>query len=195
MWISLGVCVLVLGVLWPLSHLWVRKLGQQLHHQGRLPDLGHKCLPASLGLYRLKWLGDVIAFLPFLRALWVEKELQDRVALTTYLVVLLVLKIACFLSTVLPDASQQGHLHGFVRRHLVGGKYDLMISGHIGAMYGSLLWMSRRNLLASPCEWYFWMCVIVFGAIVSIGSRSHYTVDILLAPAACHWVWDWHLVN
>lgn len=183
MYSALALGAVTFLVLWPLSLVLARRLGRQLHHPGRLPDLGHRCLP---DLSRWMWLGNCVALASLL---WTLIIADDRIHYLQYICGLQLIRMACFLATTLPDASQRAHLKTGLASYFLGGMHDLLPSGHVLLEYGSLLWTYRRGLIYDD-EWWRYLGVVVLGSTISVGSRSHYTVDVLLAPAVCHWMWD-----
>jgi len=190
-WLFLLGFTLVYGIIWPCSLYQVYQTGRQnLPFQARLPDVFHAWLP-ELEPSWMSSLGDLFAytmcFLPLCLG-WNELWFYDYLM---YMLTLQTLRCVCFNVTILPDASQRAHLKPYWKRYLFGGVYDLVFSGHLAYCYAPALFLYRRGVLSAFAWHSIWMLFVV-SSLQILATRSHYTIDLIVAVACCHWVHDWY---
>lgn len=105
----------------------------------------------------------------------VSSSFQAVYALLLLHGIILCMRSACFVSTLLPDSSQCGKLDSVLP--ISGGLYDLMFSGHVAsALLGSSLTFYYQPDIGLCL---YALCVIQSTATVL--HRKHYSVDVLAA--------------
>lgn len=93
---------------------------------------------------------------------------------------LLLCRVLCFSSTLLPltNTNHDSKPLWF----LLGGKHDLLFSGHASFMWLSTLMLKDLNINTNLYITYVLLSILVsFGIVV---SRNHYTIDVLVAILA-----------
>jgi len=156
-----------------------------------LKDVLHEYLPNLQRFRMIPEFGDtIIPLYVGLKMLWYFDQ-RSLDAIRTFLWVhgaLMVMRGACFSSTLVPDASQQ-----CIDSKYPGSCHDLIFSGHVVLIVLSL----QIGWLFFPETPRFHNLILFFVSVVTIfliaASRNHYTVDILLAllltPLTLHfWV-------
>jgi hypothetical protein len=170
--------------------------GKSARDKGPLHDVVHTAWPRPLKASQTVW-NCFLEPLPF--AFIILAISASGGALITPVLLchgwLMILRVACFSTTLLPDASQTHAYSG--RYQISGGVHSLMFSGHTAStlMAATLCTLWSSNLCTG---------ILTYGicAVQSVGivlCRKHYTVDVLVAwMVAPIWTavvcWAFHLV-
>lgn len=185
------VLALVYFFIWPYSLIAVKQnalrgLGM-LQHQ-RLPDLGHGLIPESRSreiLSNLLAYGSILGFASYgwyFELSWFWKYL-------CYIALLQVFRCLCFNVTILPDCSQVAHEKSWFSKYFTGGEHDLIFSGHLSYLYAPLWFGYKFHVISAG--WYFAsLGVVAIEFCLILASRTHYTIDLLMAIASSHFILD-----
>lgn len=171
---------------WPLGLFLAKRRGEKLKSKERLPDVIHEFLP---DLRKLKPINDVGAYLLVGSAILYDTSFISLNKFGMCISAIHGIRPFFFLSTTLPDASQIAHLKSGMSRYFVGGIHDLVFSGHISNIYVSIMYLWHMGALTT-IMWWILVSFNILCAIIAVGSRSHYTVDVLVAFPVCHWILD-----
>ena len=185
-WLSCGAAVY--GGIWISALWWV--LQPTLPSEKPLYDRFHQLLPRVNG-GRLSEVINLCSYVMLFGTLlsgiaWNSVWLEQFIC---YLLVLKTLRCFCFNLTVLPDASQKAHLKPYWSRFLTGGVRDLIFSGHMTYLYAPLWFLYQHQVIAQV---YFCAgCLVaVLSALNILCRRDHYSIDLVVAIAMCHFAFD-----
>ena len=138
-----------------------------------LQDLGHMLLPNT---QQWRIVAELTVFGPLIWALCTIMVQRNWAILARFLrshACAMALRALCFSVTLLPDASQMCD-----KSIYSGGCHDLLFSGHIIAAT-----LAAGTLFTiGPVRWR-WLSIVslVFASILTISSRNHYTVDVIVS--------------
>jgi len=176
---------------WPfaLFHVKHEAERQNLQRQPPLPDLFHAILPpislkwtqlTDLASYLSSW--SILLWSIFGRTPWC----QDYIL---YMTCLQGLRCLCFNLTILPHPRTLDEEKPIWRSLLFGGTYDLIYSGHIMYLYAPWWFLFSQDVISA----HFLLgmrAVTGFAATIILSARAHYTIDVFVAVAASHFVYD-----
>lgn len=156
-----------------------------------LPDLIHIYCKGSLRLSdRFKTILDII---PYIMIFITLITVLNPIEFLWYIGFIQIWRTICFNVTILPDVSQKAHLKSIASMFFTGGISDLIFSGHMAYLYGSCLFLYKERIISQ----FLFLTSVIFNSIygfIIVYAKSHYTIDILVAVAFCHFVYDIHTV-
>jgi hypothetical protein len=187
----LVIAAFVYLIVWPLSLYTVYRNGQRYlkdRVRERLPDIMHMCIPESDTLRNLTDFVPVFFSVQTL-ALGIIYETKWLCAYVKYMLSLQTLRCLMFNVTLLPDPSGVAHFKPLLERYFLGGIHDLMFSGHIMYTYAPVLFL-YRNMVIGSTDFTICIFIMLICMIQILSSRLHYTIDLIVAVACSHWMYD-----
>lgn len=172
-------------VVWPLSLVFVKSQYKKRDMTVQaLPD----CLQTTISYYLpnlhyFKRLTDIL-ILPILISSYIYIFDDDIVI---YVLLCFCFRCVCYMSTILPVSTPNAMTS--YKDYLFRGEHDLIYSGHISHLYAPLYYMVRRNLLCDFTK-YSWYLIIFMCSFILIGSKNHYTIDIILVFPCCQFIYN-----
>lgn len=154
-----------------------RNIDKRMKHEaGRpLPDVIHDNFP-NLTKYEA-WIDLIPAFLGcIVVALVVTGNFRNIRRIVMTLAILLVLRCVCFSVTVLPTPFD------VCDPLAVGGCHDCVFSGHTAI---TLLFASVIYEVYPDMKWPL-LAYCILGSLFIVMTRSHYTIDVIVAWIATH---------
>jgi hypothetical protein len=187
-----GVLV-VYFLLWPFSLFYVKDRAERngVNRLAPLPDFLHDILPsfpfAKFGTDVTDILSYASSWSVLLCSIFGQKAWRDDYI--TYMTCLQVLRCLCFNLTILPLTREPDRNKPLWQKIMFGGSYDLLFSGHIMYLYAPWWFLLSQGLV--PIVFLFYLRIITaVAALLIVTARAHYSVDIFVAVAASHMMYD-----
>lgn len=176
-------------VWWPLC-MWSVNVNAKLFRVKEfppLPDLGHAILPqisprytciSNALSYTSSW--SILLYSLFFNPQWRDNYIW-------YMASLQALRCVCFMVTILPESYLKSSERPLGQKILFGANHDLLFSGHIMHFYAPMLFLHSQGIVWGG--WWFMakMMTAMIGMLI-VATRSHYTIDVLMAAACSHWL-------
>lgn len=160
-------CILV-------SNYLTLKIGNN-HYQTKdceLFDIFHKILP---DLYQYHYLLDFIGLFGFLSIFYILNE-TTMIEFFAKFVIIMFIRAFTIISTILPK-HQVCNDNFDIRSYFLGGCYDKIFSGHTSFLLLLTLIYYREHFI----DGFALIGLNLVNILLILSTRSHYTVDILLA--------------
>lgn len=138
-------------------------------------DIGHKYIPDLSENKILEILSHILAYSPLFYFYFYHRELLD-----TYVglnITILFIRSIFIFVTILPKHKTCDDSIYTLKNLLIGHCYDKIFSGHFSSTLLGLLILQSNNIISLSVS-----CVLgALQALLIIATRSHYTIDILVA--------------
>uniref|UniRef100_A0A6C0IF96 Sphingomyelin synthase-like domain-containing protein n=1 Tax=viral metagenome TaxID=1070528 RepID=A0A6C0IF96_9ZZZZ len=166
---------IVIIIIFGLNY-WCHLIGMDFYKDQptnyKIHDLLHSVLP-DLHDYHISI--DIIGFIAVIPAIMYFNQELTIEFLTKFLIIMLI-RAFTIVSTVLPKYERCDTKFDY-RNFILGGCYDKIFSGHTSFILLLTLLYYREHIINLPTL--FVMNIINMLAIIA--TRSHYTVDVLIA--------------
>ena len=192
-WFKAGVTLLII---WPIS-TWLTNLmaHKYLTHNIRLPDLIHISTERWWKSWRyLSRIKDIVVYLPTFYAIIVLNLFYPYLFddFTNFMCGIICIRCLFFSVTILPTSSDNAHTKGKIERFFFGGCHDLIFSGHVAYYYAALLFLQYHGLLFRSSLFSLFSTILL--SLISIITRDHYTIDILVVFPVV-WMWKEYMLT
>jgi hypothetical protein len=176
-------CILVIII---LSNIYTHRLGQWFYEhndsQGKVFDILHEITP---DLHDYKAYNDIIATATMISFLFVPNSLAIVKEFAGKFLLIMLVRALTIISTILPKHDKcPSELKWY--HYLKGQCYDKIFSGHTALVLLATLIYLREGILSFPVflaiNFANWASIIL--------TRSHYTIDIILAIVITLLVYD-----
>jgi hypothetical protein len=169
-----------------LSNIYTHKLGKWFYEhndsQGKVFDILHEITP---DLHDHKPYNDIILVATIVSFLFVPNSLEIIKEFTGKFLLIMFVRALTIISTILPKHEKcPSELKWY--HYLKGQCYDKVFSGHTAFVLLATLIYLREGILSFPV----FMAINVANWASIILTRSHYTVDIILAIVITLLVYD-----
>lgn len=191
---NLFILICILVVLTVLSTAYLHEEGNALavrtNNEICVYDFVHQYLPNLSHSYRLyDWF--LLVFLSPLLIFYGTYDFCDFVYSLMWLLVPLFI-FRCFTTVAsIPTRTCNDidrDFGGFFRRHIFGSSSDLNFSGHLAFAFSLVLLMLSFGIIENKV---LWLSLLGGYGLFSSMSRSHYSIDILVAFAVVPTFFDW----
>jgi len=178
--------VLFLASIIITSNYWTHELGmafyEKTENNGKVFDLFHSITP-DLSSY--KPYNDIIVSATALSFLFIPKGMELFKEFAAKFILIMVIRALTTISTILPKHEKCDATPKF-SRYLRGQCYDKVFSGHTSFVLLATLIFFREGILG----WTGFLGINIANITSIILTRSHYTVDIVLAILITLLVYD-----
>lgn len=137
-------------------------------------DVSFKYLP---NFFEYQDYNDVMLVFAFLPLLWTSDRLFIIREIISYFLVILLVRALTISTTILPKTSSRCNKRNETSRLFIGHCYDLIFSGHFSLGFLTTMILSNYQLISKE---YFTLYNILH-ALTIFMTRSHYTIDVLIA--------------
>ena len=158
-----------------ISNYAVLKLGSNYYTDGKeveLFDISHLILP---DLHSIHYITDIIALCGIISIYFLSNDNLITEFLAKFLIIMLI-RAFTTISTILPKHKICNDKIN-TRSLLLGGCYDKIFSGHTSFTLLLTLLYYREHIINLPVL----LGVNITNILAILATRSHYTVDVLLA--------------
>ena len=169
-----------------LSNIYTHELGKWFYEHkksdGKVFDILHEITP---DLHDYKDYNDIILILTTVSLLFVPNSLSIIKEFTGKFLLIMFVRALTIVSTILPKHQKcESNLRWY--HYIKGQCYDKVFSGHTAFVLLATLIYLREGIISFPV-----FCAINFANWTSILlTRSHYTIDIVLAIVITLLVYD-----
>lgn len=173
-------------VVWPMSLKYVRDIFPAEIYQRSLQDRLHILID--------RYIPNIAIYKPISDYFSLTCVILGSLYISDYrfiqfLCLCFAMRCLFFSVTILPTPSRKNYKSRWIDAIFTGGCNDLMVSGHILHMYTPLYWLYQQNMIYT---WFAvtWLCAIVACGTIIIGSRSHYTIDVITVFPVVNFVYS-----
>jgi len=177
--------VALLLVLVFASNYFVQVLGDEFYksdQKGKIFDLLHITVP---DLHEYKAYNDVIITLTALSFFFIPNPIPIVKEFGAKFLLIMVVRALTTIVTILPKHDKCDTAMGLFN-YFKGNCYDKVFSGHTAFVLLATLIFWRQGII-SPAFFYF---INLLNMAIIILTRSHYTVDVILAVVITYLVYD-----
>jgi hypothetical protein len=168
-----------------VSNYYVQVLGNEFYksdQKGKIFDLLHITLP---DLHEYKPYNYVIITLTALSFFFIPNPIPIVKEFAGKFLLIMVVRAITTIATILPKHDKCDTQMGLLD-YFKGNCYDKVFSGHTAFVLLATLIFWRQGLI-SPAFFYF---INILNMAIIILTRSHYTVDVILAVVITYLVYD-----
>jgi PAP2 superfamily C-terminal len=180
---TLGVVSLLAFIF--ISNYLVQVIGTSFYkHQEHLQlfDMVHHLTP---DLHEYKIYNHIIVLTVASSFFFLSDPIPILIEFSAKFLLIMVLRAITTLSTILPKYSKCDPKLSFVH-YLKGNCYDKVFSGHTAFVFLATLIFQREQIISFP----FFALINVLNTISILLTRSHYTLDVIIAYIITYLVYD-----
>lgn len=156
------------------------KLSKRLNNQKAVHDICHEYLPDLSRYYALYDYFLLIFFVPLVFNHG-QYEMGPLLLAFVWLVVPIFMFRCLTIVASIPTQTTyaiERNFGGQLKQHITGSNYDLTFSGHVALATALVLLMLRFRVISNRP---FWIGALLGYGLFSSMSRSHYTIDVIVA--------------
>ena len=180
--------ILILMILFILiSNYYTLKIGASHYNSTdkfQLFDVFHNILP---DLYEYHYLVDIFGILGFL-SLFIFLDKPIIIEFFSKFIIIMFIRAFTIISTILPKHETCPD-EFYLRSYLLGGCYDKIFSGHTSFILLMTLMYYREYIIDMSSL----IGINLLNILLILATRSHYTVDIILATFVTLTVFNIHI--